>query len=296
MGNVIKNEFVENKAWDELKHPRFMEFRCDYKKANYVFNPILFERDDSFIQGAVKGPSQILKASHVIEKYNIQADRKTYLSGFFTEEAKYAMSEEEAVEITNRTLTNQISEGKFPITLLGDGSGAIGSYYALRKVKRDVSILNIDAHLSLRETMGGTKNHRFCKMHHAKACFDKVLHFGVSSMGNNEKGAYDPDKTFFADDVLEDQYWLEDVMCELGEEVYISLDASIFDPSLLGSQNPDPTGITYKHVETLLREVAKKRNVVGIDISGFVPNEHNKAGEMVLSKLIYDFISHVDAA
>ncbi|MCH9622065.1 MAG: N(1)-aminopropylagmatine ureohydrolase [Chlamydiia bacterium] len=295
MNKVIKEEFLENKVWKDLSYPRFMEFRCDYKKAKYVFNPVVFEREDSFIQNSACGPSAILKASHVIEKYNIATDSKSYLSGFFTKDAIVAMSEEEAADLVNKAVTNQVSEKKVPITLLGDGSGAIGAYYGLSKVSSNASILNIDAHLSLRGTMNGTRYHRFCKMNHAKKCFENVLHFGVSSMGNREKEFFDPDKVFFADDVLEDQYWLEDVMCELSEDVYISLDASIFDPSLLNSQNPDPTGITYKHVEKLLRNVAKKHNILGVDISGFVPNESNKAGEMILAKLIYDLISHIDA-
>ena len=131
-------------------------------------------------------------------------------------------------------------------------------------------------------------------MTHAKNCSDNVLHFGVSSMGNNEKELFDPDKTFFADDLQTDKYWLEDVMCELREDVYISLDASIFDPSLLNSQNPDPSGINYKHVEKLLRSVAQKHNIVGVDISGFVPNKYDRSGELVLAKLIYDLVSHMD--
>ncbi len=282
----------ENHKYSGLSHPRFMEFRCEYKKANTVFNPVLFEREDAFIKGVGKGPSAILEASHVIEKYNIATDSKAYLSGFFTNDPFIALSEEEAIEEVNRLVTKQITEGKLPITLLGDGSGAIGAYYAINKVAPYATIINIDAHLSLRETMSGTRNHRFCKMKHAKNCSQNVLHFGVSSMGNREKEEFDPDKLFFADDVLEDKYWLEDILCETGDQVYISIDASIFDPALIGSQNPDVTGISYKIVEKLLRALSKKSKIIGVDISGFVPNKHNRGGELILSKLIYDLISH----
>ncbi len=278
--------------YSELNHPRFMEFRCEYKKANTVFNPVLFERADAFIKGVGKGPSAILEASHVIEKYNIATDSKAYLSGFFTNDPFIALSEEEAIEEVSKLVTKQISEGKLPVTLLGDGSGAIGAYYALNKVAPYATIINIDAHLSLRETMNGTRNHRFCKMKHAKKCSENVLHFGVSSMGNSEKEEFDPDKMFFADDVAEDKYWLEDILCETGDQVYISIDASIFDPALIGSQNPDSTGIAYKTVEKLLRALSKKSKIIGVDISGFVPNKHNRGAELILSKLIYDLISH----
>lgn len=295
MSNDLNKAFAEKNELSSLLHPRFMEFRCEYKKAKYTFNPILFQRDDAFIKGAARGPSAILKASHVIEKYNIATDSRAYLSGFFTEEAMITLSEEEQISRVNEAITKQIGDGKVPITLLGDGSGAIGAYYALTKQKSNVTILNLDAHLSLRETMNGTRNHRFCKMHHAKVCSDNVLHFGVASMGNREKELFDPDKIFFAEDVLEDKYWLEDVISEVKEEVYISIDASIFDPSVLSSQNPEPTGITYKHVEKLLRAVVKKSRVVGVDISGFVPGSENGAGELMLAKLIFDIISHIEA-
>jgi agmatinase len=290
MNNIIKNSELEN-----LFHPRFMEFRCDYKAAKYVFNPFLFEREDAFIKGALKGPSAILKASHFIEKYNIPTDSKCYLSGFFTLEPTIAVSEENLIEIVNKTVTIQISEGKIPVNLFADGSGSIGVFYGLSKIKKDVTILSLDAHLSLRETMGGTRNHRMTKMHHAKVCFENVLHFGVSSMGNCEKHKFDADKIFFAEDILEDKYWLEDVLIELKEDVYITIDMSVFDPNLINSQDPDVSGITYKHIEKLLRAVIKEKNVIGIDICGFVPKEDTKAGEIIIAKMIYDILSHIDA-
>ncbi len=288
MVNNIKKE-----KYPELAHPRFMEFRCEYKQAKYVFHPILFERDDAFIKGVANGPSAILEASHVIEKYHIGTDSKAYLSGFFTTDPFFALSEEECVSFVNKQVSQTIADKKIPVTLLGDGSGSIGAYYALNKVAKNTTILNLDAHLSLRETMGGTRNHRFCRMHHAKVCSENVLHFGVASMGNNEKLLFDPDKVFFAEDVSQDKYWLEDVLCEIKDDVYISLDMSVFAPGLIGSLNPDPSGLCYQTIEKLLRAVIRKYNVIGLDISGFVPNPNNRAAELILAKLIYDVISHI---
>lgn len=286
---AIQNE-LEN-----LPHPRFMEFRHEYKTAKYIFNPILFEREDTFVKGAGKGPSAILQASHVIEKYHIPTDNKTYLAGFFTNDAYIAASEEDQIYEVNQMITKQLAEKKMPITLLGDGSGAIGAYYALNKMNPAVTIINLDAHLCLRETMNGTRNHRFTKMHHAKACSNNVLHFGVASMGNREKDLFDPDKTFFAEDIHEDEYWLEDILSEIKNDVYVSIDASIFEQSLIPAQNPDTANITYKQIEKLLRSIAKDHNIIGLDISGFVPQETNKGAEIMLAKLIFDVISHIEA-
>ena len=293
MEDIKKACAIQNEL-ENLSHPRFMEFRHEYKKAKYVFNPVLFEREDAFIKGAGKGPSAILEASHQIEKYNITTDSKAYLSGFFTSDAYISASEEDQIYEVNQLVTKQMAEKKIPITLLGDGSGSIGAYYGLSKIYNNATILNIDAHLSLRETMGGTRNHRFTKMHHAKACSENVLHFGVSSMGNREKELFNPDKIFFADDIYEDEYWLEDVMSEIKNDVYISLDMSIFDHSFIPSQNPEVTGVRYKQIETLFRSIIREHNVIGIDISGFVPNKDNRGAEMVIAKLIYDIISHIE--
>ena len=286
---------IKKEKYAELTHPRFMEFRCEYKQAKYVFNPILFERDDAFIKGVANGPSAILEASHVIEKYHIGTDSKAYLSGFATTDPFFAMSEEECIHQVNKVVTQEIADKKIPITLLGDGSGSIGAYYALNKVANNVTILSLDAHLSLRETMGGTRNHRLCRMHHAKVCSENVLHFGVASMGNNEKFLFDPDKVFFAEDIVEDKYWLEDVLCEISGDVYISLDMSVFSPGIIGSLNPDPGGLCYRTIEKLLRSVVQKHHVIGIDISGFVPDARNRGGELILAKLIYDIVSYIDA-
>ena len=190
---------------DNLPHPRFLEFKAEYKKAAYCFNPILFEREDKYIKGSKMGPQAILQASHQIEKYHIPTDSKPYLSGFYTKEAYFSPSEEDQIDVVNKTVTKQIEDGKIPITLLADGSGSIGAYYALNKAGKEVTVINLDAHLSLRDTMQGTRYHRLCKMHHAKVCSKNVLHVGISSMGNTEKEKYDPDKIFFAEDIWEDK-------------------------------------------------------------------------------------------
>ena len=281
-------------ALENMPHPRFLEFRHEYKTAKYVFNPVLFERADAFIGGAGKGPSRILQASHIIEKYHIGTDQKTYTTGFFTGDAYVAASEEDQIYEINTKLTNQFAEGKIPVTLLGDGSGAIGAYYALGKMKPAATILNIDAHLCLRETMGGTRNHRFTKMHHARTCSNNVLHFGVSSMGNREKELFDPDKIFFAEDVHEDEYWLDDVLSEIHNDVYVSIDASVFEQGAILAQNPATSNITYKQVEKLLRAIAKEHQIIGIDLSGFVPRERDKSADIALASLIYDVLSHME--
>jgi len=295
MINNIKESFEENKKYNDLPYPRFMEFRCEYKDASYIFSPIIFEREDGFIKGVGKGPSAILEGSQVIEKYHIGTDSKAYLSGFYTQQPFFASSEEEGLEEVNKTVTKAIGDRKIPITLLGDGSSAIGAYYAINKMSPNATIVSLDAHLSLRETMGGTRNHRFCKMHHAKVCSENVLHFGVSSMGNNEKLQFDPDKVFFAEDIEQDKYWLEDVLCEVKGDVYISIDASVFNPSVIASGHPDPSGLSYVTIEKLLRALIARHRVIGIDISGFVPNSSYRGGELILAKLLYELISHIES-
>jgi len=52
-----------------------------------------------------------------------------------------------------------------------------------------------------------------------------------------------------------------------GEDVYISFDIDALDPSVApGTGTPEPGGFTYYEAKAILRAVAQRANVVGMDM------------------------------
>ena len=69
---------------------------------------------------------------------------------------------------------------------------------------------------------------------------------------------------------------------------------SVFDQAVINSDNPSVNGLTYRHIQKLLRELVKETTIVGIDLSGFAPNTQNKDQQIALSQLLYDVIGHIE--
>jgi len=81
---------------------------------------------------------------------------------------------------------------------------------------------------------------------------------------------------------------MEDVLEELANHpVYITIDASVFDPSVIMSRRPEPMGLHYGQVLKLLKTVIRKKKVVGLDFVGLQPQDGECFSELGAARLIY---------
>jgi len=82
-------------------------------------------------------------------------------------------------------------------------------------------------------------------------------------------------------------------MEKLTENVYITIDLDVFDPSLMPSTGtPEPGGPDYFEIIHFLRDVIRSKNVVGFDIVELCPSSTNKAPDFVAAKIIYQLLSY----
>jgi arginase len=74
-----------------------------------------------------------------------------------------------------------------------------------------------------------------------------------------------------------------------GEEVYIHLDLDVLDPDVLPSQFPVPHGLSDTGLRTLLGELRRQTNVVGLEITAFEapedPDERARRVELIAGLL-----------
>lgn len=79
---------------------------------------------------------------------------------------------------------------------------------------------------------------------------------------------------------------------KLSENVYITIDLDVFDPSLIPSTGtPEPGGPAYIELMHFMRDVIKSRNVVGFDVVELCPSS-NKVPDFVAAKIIYQLLSY----
>ena len=112
-------------------------------------------------------------------------------------------------------------------------------------------------------------------------------------MDQIENSFMDPEKTFFAHDMVQDEYWSDKALELMTDNVFITLDLDAFDPSILpATGTPEPGGLLWYETLAFLKEVFAEKNVVGFDIVELCPNRSSKPSEFLAAKLYYKMLSY----
>jgi agmatinase len=119
-----------------------------------------------------------------------------------------------------------------------------------------------------------------------------VIQVGIRSMSEGEKQYLNEDRVVFAHEIPCEENWGKRVLKHLTKNVYLTLDLDVFDTSLIPSTGtPEPGGLQYYQVLSLLKKVIHHSNLVGFDVVELCPIENNKAPDFLTAKLIYQILS-----
>ena len=265
----------------------------DIEKAKIVIMPVPYDGTSTWIKGADKGPDAILEASANMELYDIETDSEVYKKGIYTAPAvkENRSPEKMTVQVYDSALSF-VQGKKFLVTLGGEHSVSVGAIQAYAEVYKNLTVLQLDAHSDMRPEYEGSRFNHACAMSRAVECCP-VVHVGIRSMDVEEKKYIHPDRIFYAEKRLTDPEWMEKVLSHLSENVYLTIDLDVFDPSIMPSTGtPEPGGLFWYEVLNLIRKVNEKTNIVGCDVVELCPNKIDKAPDFLASKLIYKILSY----
>ncbi len=273
--------------------PTFGDFRdvC-LNTAEIVVLPVPFDKTATWQKGAKNGPQAILQASSHLEFYDIETDTEVYQKGIFTEKPVISENSEQMISSVNKRVSEILDRQQFPILLGGDHSVSIGAVGATAETHKTLSVLQLDAHADLRDTYMGSKFNHACVMSRIKELCPFVQ-VGIRSMDVEEKKEIDPNRTFFAHQIIGSTGWISEVVAKLSDTVYVTIDLDVFDIGIVPSTGtPEPGGLDWYLVLRLLKEVAEQKNVIGFDVVELCPSP-NKAPDFLAAKLIYKFLSYI---
>ena len=264
-----------------------------YDNASIVILPLPYDQTSTWIKGADKGPEAVIQASANMELYDIETDSQVYLKGIFTDSPlQTALPPEGMANLVQERVTQLLKDDKFPVIVGGEHSVSIGAVKACAQKTKDMSVLQLDAHADLRDEYDDSKFNHACVMARVKE-FCPAVQVGIRSMDASEKQSIDTEKTFFAKDILYNTDWIDKVISLLSNNVYVTIDLDVFDPSIMPSTGtPEPGGLGWYDVLALLKELGSDKNIVGFDVVELCPNENNKAPDFLAAKLIYKFLSY----
>ncbi|MDD4271323.1 MAG: agmatinase [Patescibacteria group bacterium] len=261
--------------------------------AKVVILPVPYDGTSTWGKGADKGPAAILEASANMELYDIETDSEIYKQNIFT--AKPIVEKgapEKMVKKVNLAAAGFLKQNKFIVTLGGEHSVTAGVVEAYAEKYKNLSVLQLDAHSDLRPEYHGSKYNHACVMSRVRELCP-IVQVGIRSMDVIEKPFIDKTRVFFAEDIYNKIGWMDKAISKLTDQVYITIDLDVFDPSVLPSTGtPEPGGLSWYQVLEFLKKVIINKNVVGFDIVELAPDKNERSSDFLAAKLVYKLLSY----
>lgn len=235
-----------------------------------------------------------MDASENMELYDIETESEAYKHGVFMPDplAVKGVSPEEMGRMCYEAAQEHIASGKLPTFFGGEHSISIGVIRAFAEHYEGLTVLQIDAHADLRQEYMGTAYNHACAVAEAQRIAN-LIQVGIRSMDVGEVQYMDRSKCYFAQDMHDNDYWMEESIRKMTDKVYITFDLDAFDPSIMPSTGtPEPGGLLYYETIEYLRRVFSRKEVVGFDIVELAPNPDNPAPDFLTAKLYYKMLSY----
>ena len=263
------------------------------ENSKIVIIPVPYDGTSTWQKGADKGPEAFLDASENMELYDIETNSEVYKEGVYLAETITENSSPEAVVKTvHETTKKYINKNKFVTIIGGEHSISIGTIKAFDECFNNLTVLQIDAHADLRKEYEGTPYNHACAMYEA-SLNTNLVQVGIRSMDKSERNSMNLDKVFFAHDMAVNEDWMDDVIDQLTDNVFITFDLDALDPSIMPSTGtPEPGGLFWYETLEFLKMVFERKNVVGFDLVELCPNEIEKSSDFLTAKLFYKMLSY----
>jgi agmatinase len=265
----------------------------DYHHSEIIILPVPYDETSTWMKGSDKGPEAILEASVNLEFFDVETASEAHLKGIHTVEPVLEKeTPEKLVDAVYQRTKKLLSEGKFPVIIGGNHTVPIGAFKAFAGKYQNLSILQLDAHGDLRPVYEHSPLNHACAMARARE-YAPIVQVGIRSMSVDELPYADQDRIFYAHHLYYNKNLYRKALDLLTENVYITIDLDVLDPSIMPSTGtPEPGGPEYFELIHFLREVVRERNVVGFDVVELCPSPGNKAPDFIAAKIIYQLLSY----
>jgi agmatinase len=278
----------------------FLRLHVSFDKARFAILPLPYDSTMSYKTGARDGPEAILRSSHFLEDYEPELDLdvgKIPIATLPPLQAVKSGPEEMLRKVERAALEVFQTGGKVLVGLGGEHSVTIGLVSAIGKMER-FSVVYLDAHLDLRDRYEGTPLSHACVARRIEEVSD-LVQIGTRSASREEadlvkEKGWNP---LFAEDILRlGDPWYTEVVDNLQDKVYITIDLDVFDPSIVPCVGtPEPGGLGFYDVMRLLKEVARRKKVLGFDVVELNPSVCDSLSSAFLAaKLVFKLIAYID--
>ena len=288
-------------------------FNYSEEESDIIIVPVPWDVTCSLKKGTSNAPDRILKVSPQLDFYHplykkawekkvhmltideaileesrtlgIKADKliaKQEIGQVLTNSDKKELLEinkacEKLVSKIEAGVKSYLNKGKKAIVLGGDHSNSLGSILAHKTKCNEFGILQIDAHMDLRNTYEGfTHSHASVMYNVAEKTGLPIVEVGIRDCAPVEvKYAEKSDVKVFYDQITKSRLYsgdtwgdiVKEIIDALPNKVYLSIDIDGLKPHLCpNTGTPVPGGLEFEELAYLLNEVSKKKQIIGADL------------------------------
>lgn len=208
---------------------------------------------------------------------------------------------EENSRATTEVIRAILERGAVPIVLGGDHAIPIPVMRAYESYGPMV-VVQIDEHLDWRDEVNGVREGLSSPMRRASEMewVSGMAQIGLRAVGSARQGEVDAARAYGSVLVTAEELHREGVDTVLeripaSERYYITFDADGLDPTIAPAVlTPGYGGVTYYEASNLLRGLARKGNVVGMDFNEIVPAlDVNDVTSLVAARLLLNTIGQM---
>jgi agmatinase len=268
---------------------------ADLPTAKVVILPVPYDSTTEWHSGTREGPQAIIDASQYLEFYDIELKREIYKVGIHTLPKVQPLlnSPEGMIDRVYRIAAELVKQEKFLVMFGGEHSLSLGMVQALKEKNQDICVLQLDAHADLRDEYLGTKYSHACVMRRIlELC--PIVQVGIRSLSwEEQKFLTQNNMHLFSAIPGSDLASPEEITASLRDNVYVSIDLDVFDPSIVPAVGtPEPGGMQWHEVLNLLRTVTLHKRVIGFDLVELCPKEGPASCAFLAAKLAYKLIGY----
>ena len=274
-----------------IKNPPTLE------SADAVIVPFGYEGTVTFGHGTNKGPAGLIKASLQVETFDDELldDVQNHVKIWTTSQPDLPKEAEDACTLLKGIVMDIIDQKKFPVVIGGEHSISYGFAQALNDKYQDVSVLVFDSHLDLGDQWS-KKDFTHAAWLKYSLRLPNIKNATLVGIRNFNKLEYEfwknnPDrvKVFLAKD--RKNWQIDEIINSLGENVYLSFDIDCFDASMIpATGTPEPGGPMWDEILPIIRAVAAKKNIIGLDLVELAPIKDLQAPDFMSAKLLMKMI------
>jgi|UniRef100_A0A7C5AMZ6 agmatinase len=272
------------------------------KEAEAVILPIPYEATITYGSGTREGPAAVLAASGHLEDWDeeLKADISTKVRLATAPPLTPEVAGPQAMlDKIRKTVQPWISEGKTVFAIGGEHTISVGLVQAVQTKFPDLSIVALDAHADFRERYDGCPLSHACTLRRLYELGRPLTLLGVRSFSEEEHKFLQvaPRFRLFDARTLHSPEGWQAALAHLEKipgPVYLTIDTDVLDPGVMpGVGTPEPGGLSYYQVLDLLKAVARRGPVVGLDLVELTPIPGNRVSEFTAARILYKALGYI---